>query len=164
MLRRCVLHARLPFYRWASNHRMTVRQSILPLLPKVTLAVALLSALVACGDGKYQAPAIVVTFDLENYPIPTSLDTGAYTAVAAIVANDTKNRGVTFSCVPDSPAGACGTFSPASAGSDIPVCYLAPDQIPSENPVTITATSVTDPTKSASANITIVSGPSNPCP
>ncbi|MGA7080064.1 MAG: hypothetical protein WBQ43_15345 [Terriglobales bacterium] len=143
---------------------MTFRQSILLLLSKVTVAVAMLSALVACGDSKYQTPAIVVAFDLKNYPLPTSLDTGAYTAVAAIVTNDTKSRGVTFSCVPDTPTGACGTFSPTGAGSDVPVCYLAPDQIPSENPVTITATSVTDPTKYISATITIVSGPSNPCP
>ncbi|MGA7560148.1 MAG: hypothetical protein WCF61_06725 [Terriglobales bacterium] len=143
---------------------MTFRQSILPLLSKVTVAVALLSALLACGDSKYQAPAIVVTFDLKNYPLPASLDTGAYTAVAAIVTNDPKNGGVAFSCIPDTPTGACGTFSPAKAGSDVPVCYLAPDQVPSENPVTITATSVTDPTKYISATITIVSGPSNPCP
>jgi len=143
---------------------MIFHQSTFSLLSKVTVAVALLSALIGCDDSKYQAPAIVVTFDLTNYPIPSSLDTGAYTAVAAIVANDTKNRGVTFSCVPDTPAGACGTFSPTGAGSDVPVCYLAPDQIPSEHSVTITATSATDPTKYASATITIVSGPSNPCP
>jgi hypothetical protein len=143
---------------------MILRQSILLLLSKVTVAVALLCALVGCGDPKYQAPPIVVTFDLTNYPIPASLDTSAYTAIAAIVANDTKNRGVTFSCVPDTPMGACGTFSAPTAGSDVPVCYLAPDQIPSENPVTITATSVTDPTKFKSATITIVSGPANPCP
>ncbi|MGA7645372.1 MAG: hypothetical protein WBW01_02585, partial [Terriglobales bacterium] len=123
---------------------MTFRQSILPLLSKVTVAVALLSALLACGDSKYQAPAIVVTFDLKNYPLPASLDTGAYTAVAAIVTNDPKNGGVAFSCIPDTPTGACGTFSPAKAGSDVPVSYLAPDRVPSENPVTITATSVTD--------------------
>ncbi len=141
---------------------MTFRRSILPLLSKV--AVALLCALLGCGDSKYQAPAIVVTFDLKNFPLPTSLDTGAYTAVAAIVTNDPKDGGVNFSCMPDTPAGACGTFVPPKTGSDVPVCYLAPDQIPSQNPVTITATSVTDPTKYVSAAITIVSGPSNPCP
>jgi hypothetical protein len=107
-------------------------------------------------------PAIVVTFDLTNYPIPAQLDTGAYVAVAAIVTNDTQNAGVKFSCT---PAGTCGTFSPSSpTGSDVPVCYLAPDSVPAQNPVTLTATSVTDATKSASAMITIVSGAANPCP
>ncbi|MGD0825410.1 MAG: hypothetical protein ABR908_12550 [Terriglobales bacterium] len=143
---------------------MISHQSIFWRLFKATVAVVLLAALMSCGDSKYQAPAIVVTFDLKNYPLPTSLDTGAYTAVAAIVTNDPKNRGVTFSCTPSTPMGACGTFTPSNAGSDVPVCYLAPDQIPSENPVTITAASATDPNQYVSATITIVSGASNPCP
>ncbi len=128
------------------------------------MAVAMLAALVACGDPKAQIPAIVVTFDLQNYPIPADLNTGAYASIAAIVTNDPKNAGVTFSCSPNNPAGACGTFFPAGGGSDVPACYLAPDAVPSQNPVTVTATSVTDSTKSVSAMITIVNGPGNPCP
>jgi predicted small lipoprotein YifL len=127
------------------------------------LAAAMLAALMACGDPKYQPPAIVVTFD-PNFPPPASLNTGAYAGIAAVVTNDTKNAGVNFSCIPDTPAGACGTFSNPGAGSAVPVCYLAPEQVPTENPVTVTATSVTDPTKFISAPITVVNGAANPCP
>src|ERR1035441_7197487 len=143
---------------------MIFYRSNLLLATVVTIMIAaMMSLLVACGDPKYQPPAIVVTFDLKNYPIPAQLDTGAYTAIAAIVANDTKNGGVTFSCTPNTPAGACGAFFPTpGSSSDVPLCYLAPDQVPAQSPVTVTATSVTDPTKYISATITIVNGPANP--
>jgi hypothetical protein len=137
---------------------MTVRQSILPLLSKVTLAVALLSALVACGDPKYQTPPIVVTFD-PNFPPPVSINAGAYwdPGLAADVANDPKNGGVKFSCA---PAGDCGSFNPTGAGSAIPTCYQAPETAPAGDTVTVTATSVTDPTKFVTSDpITITTGP-----
>jgi hypothetical protein len=135
----------------------------LTIVIKAALVTAILvTSFTGCGDPKAAPPAIVVTFDLTNYPIPAQLNTGAYVAVAAIVTNDTQNAGVKFSCT---PAGTCGGFSPSSAsGSDVPVCYLAPDQVPAQNPVTVTATSVTDSTKSVSTMITIVSGAGNPCP
>jgi hypothetical protein len=66
------------------------------------LAAAMLAALMACGDPKYQPPAIVVTFD-PNFPPPASLNTGAYAGIAAVVTNDTKNAGVNLSCIPDTP-------------------------------------------------------------
>jgi len=118
----------------------------------------MVAALVACGDPKYQPPAIVVTFD-PNFPPPTSINAGAYwdQGLAADVANDTKNAGVMFSCA---PAGNCGTFNPPSAASTDPTCYQAPGTAPTGGTVTVTATSVTDPTKSiTSAPITITSGP-----
>jgi hypothetical protein len=123
-------------------------------------ATLLLLALAACGDPRYKAPAIVVQFDPAFAP-PSSLDTGAYAGIAADVSNDSKNAGVTFSCT---PAGSCGSFTPAAIASAVPSCYLAPDSVPSGNEVTVTATSVTDPSKSISSSITIVSGAANPCP
>jgi len=122
----------------------------------------MLAVLVACGDPAYKPPPIVVTFD-PDFPPPTSIATGAYAGIAATVTNDNNGGSVTFSCVPNTPAGACGTFTPAQSTSNIPVCYLAPGEIPSENPVTVTATSVTDPTKSVSAKVTIESGASQSC-
>jgi len=116
----------------------------------VTVAVAL----IACGDPKYQPPAIVVTFS----PIspPASLNTGTTTGIAAVVANDAKNAGVNFTCV---PAGDCGSFNPAQIASNVPTCYQAPGTVPSGDTVTLTATSVSDPTKSiSSAPITISMG------
>jgi hypothetical protein len=140
---------------------MTFRQST---LPWIVLAMLVTAMLVACGDPKYQPPAIMLAFSQGFIP-PASLNTGAYAGIAATVTNDPKNGGVGFSCTPNTPFGACGTFSPTSAGSGIPVCYLAPDSVPNGNTVTVTATSASDPTKSISGTITIVNtGVPNPCP
>jgi hypothetical protein len=112
-------------------------------------------ALIACGDPKYQPPAIVVTFSPYS-PLPTSLNTGTTTGIAAVVTNDPKNAGVNFTCV---PAGDCGSFNPALIASNVPTCYQAPGTVPSGDTVTLTATSVSDPTKSiSSAPITISMG------
>ena len=122
---------------------------------------ALIALLFACGgDPKSQAVPITVAFD-PNFPPPASLNTGAYAGIAAVVTNDNQNAGVNFSCV---PTGSCGTFTPSGTGSAVPVCYLAPAQVPTGGTATVTATSVTDPTKFKSATITIVAGLPNPCP
>jgi hypothetical protein len=122
-------------------------------------SVTILAALISCGgDPKFQPPAIVVTFD-PFFPPPTSINAGAYwdQGLAADVANDAKNAGVIFSCA---PAGDCGSFSPTGGGSTDPTCYQAPDTAPADGTVTVTATSLTDPTKSVtSAPITITMGP-----
>jgi hypothetical protein len=127
------------------------------------LTIAALVGLLSCGVSHGPGPAIMVQFD-QNYSPPSSLDTGEYAGIAAVVTNDNLNKGITFNCTPNTPKGACGTFSSASAGSGVPVCYLAPAQVPAQNPVTVTAASVTDPTKFASATINIMSGPGVPCP
>jgi hypothetical protein len=49
----------------------------------------------------------------------------------------------------------CGSFNPAVTFSEGGTTYTAPASIPPGNTVTVTATSVTDPTKSASATIVI---------
>jgi len=99
-----------------------------------------------------------------DFSPPASLNTSAYAGIAADVANNTKNVGVTFSCIHDTSAGTCGSFTQPGAGSAVPVCYLAPDSVPNGNTVTVTATSVSDTTKSVSAIITILSGPGQACP
>ena len=48
---------------------------------------------------------------------------------------------------------ACGPFNPTGTGSEVATNYTAPSTITSGNTVTITATSVTDPTKSISASV-----------
>ena len=123
------------------------------LVTSMTAAVAV--ALIACGDPKYQPPAIVVTFSPYSPP-PAALNTGTTTGIAAVVANDPKNAGVNFTCV---PAGDCGSFNPAQIASNVPTCYQAPGTVPSGGTVTLTATSLSDPTKSiSSAPITISMG------
>jgi len=123
------------------------------IVTSVTVTVAV--ALIACGDPKYQPPAIVVTFS-PYFPPPTALNTGTTTGIAAVVANDPKNPGVNFTCV---PAGDCGSFNPAQIASNVPTCYQAPGTVPSGGTVTLIATSVSDPTKSISSGpVTIAAG------
>lgn len=118
----------------------------------------LLATLLACGTSKSQPPLIMVQF--QPTP-PTSINTGASTAIAAVVSNDTQGQGVTFSCI---PVNACGTFTPSQVGSNVPTCYLAPPQVPQGNTVTVTATSISDSSKFASATITILNGAPMACP
>jgi hypothetical protein len=123
------------------------------------LSSVLASLLFACGDPKYQPPAIVVSFSPTP---PTSINTDSTVGITAVVANDNNNAGVNFSCA---PVGACGLFNPAQIASNVPTCYQAPAQVPTGNTVTLTATSVTDSTKSiTSAPITVLNGsPVQPC-
>ncbi len=107
--------------------------------------------LAACGDPHYQPPAIVVTFSMD-FPVPTALGVSTTAGIAAVVNNDPKNAGVSWTCL---PAGQCGEFSPNPVASNVPTTYQAPPAIPQGNTVTVTATSVTDATKSVSAMITI---------
>jgi hypothetical protein len=72
--------------------------------------------------------------------------------IAADVANDSKNAGVRFSCA---PADACGTFGQNPIASAVPTTYQAPSAVPPGGSVTVTATSVTDPTKFVSATVAV---------
>ena len=87
---------------------------------------------------------------------PTSLGAGNTTSLTAVVSNDSKNGGVTWTVTCGSSS--CGTFSPTATASGAATTYTAPTAIPTSNTVTVTATSVTDTTKSASATISIVLG------
>src|SRR5271167_1658273 len=75
----------------------------------MVLIIFLVACLVACGDPKYQPPAIVVTFSSE-FPPPSALGLSATAPIAAIVTNGPPNDGLAqFSCL---PAGQCGSFTP----------------------------------------------------
>jgi hypothetical protein len=115
---------------------MIFRRSTLRLIAKAMLVAGMIAVLVACGDSKYQAPAIVVTFSTE-FPPPTALAASATAGIAAVVTNDTKNAGVNFTCL---PAAECGTFNPNPIASNVPTTYQAPPTVPAGGAVTITAT------------------------
>jgi hypothetical protein len=74
--------------------------------------------------------------------------------LAAIVSSDPSNAGVDWTVMCPSP-GACGSFSPTHTGSGAITTFTAPAAVPTGGSVTITATSTTDPTKSASAIVTV---------
>ena len=132
----------------------------IPAGAKVTVTATLL------GDSTKTATAsititppqpIAVTF--AGVP-PASLQVGAAAAIAADITNDTSaNPQVSWSVTCGS--GACGSFSPTRTFSEAPTSFTAPTTIPSGNVVTVTATSVTDSTKSASTNITITAAAPN---
>ena len=148
----------------ASNRPIAVglRQPTLRLIANAVLPVTLVAAMVGCGDPMSQPVAIVVTFD-PNFSPPMSMNTGAIAGIAADIANDNQNAGVKFSCAPDQAPGECGSFTPPGGGNTDPACYQAPENVPTGGTVTVTATSVTDPTKSVSATINIVNGLGSSC-
>ena len=130
---------------------MTFRQATLPVIAKTIVAVGAIAMLVACGDHKYQPPAIMITFST-SFPPPSALSTSTTAGIAAVVTNDPANGGVNFSCL---PMGQCGSFNPNPIASNVPTTYQAPPVVPPGNTVTVTATSVTDSSKFVSATITI---------
>ncbi len=86
--------------------------------------------------------------------VPASLQVNSSISLSANIQNDTSaNPQVewTVSC----GSANCGSFSAAETGSENPTSYTAPPAIPSGNTVAITATSVTDPSKSVSGSVVI---------
>ena len=76
----------------------------------------------------------------------------------ATVQNDTQNQGVTWTLSGAGCSGStCGTLSSTSSASGTPVTYTAPASIPTTSTVTLTAKSISDTTKIASATITVTS-------
>jgi hypothetical protein len=127
----------------------------------LSILAAALAALCACGNGIDKLPGTstgALTVQLTQPP-PTPTIAGQPVGLVANALNDTKNGGVTWSCT---PAGACGTFNPTTTGYDVDTQYTPP-VAPANGPVTpnlaysvtITATSVTDSTKSASTTLNI---------
>jgi hypothetical protein len=85
-----------------------------------------------------------------DVPPPPTIQLSQTVNVSASVSHD--SAGVSWSC---SPAGACGTFNPASTGNGVATSYTVPASAASGTALIITATSVTDSGKSASAGTLI---------
>jgi hypothetical protein len=85
---------------------------------------------------------------------PVSLAVGATASLSAVVTNDITTQGVTWSAT--CGAGSCGTFSTTKTLSGVSTTYTAPSTVPAGGSVTITATSLADPTKSALVSIAIL--------
>jgi hypothetical protein len=83
---------------------------------------------------------------------PSSLAASSGGNVSATVTHDPEAEGVTWSCA---PAGLCGTFTLTQTASGATTVYTAPPVPPAGGSVTITATSVTIPTRTATATIMI---------
>lgn len=87
--------------------------------------------------------------------VPASLAQSTSTKLSALVQNDVAlNPQAKWNVTcPDTD---CGSFDAGTTYSEQPTTYTAPARIPSGGTVTLTVTSVTDPTKSASATVAIL--------
>jgi hypothetical protein len=78
----------------------------------------------------------------------------------ATVHNDRHNRGVRWTLSgAGCSASSCGTLSASTSASGTPINYTAPPSVPSPATVTLTAISVSNSAKSASANILLTGTP-----
>ena len=99
-------------------------------------------------------PVIAIT--LTTSP-PGALVIATTASIVATTVNDPATTPVNWSCT---PMGSCGSFNPVATASGAATLYTAPSTPPTGGSVTITATSATDPTKTASATLHI-SGPAS---
>jgi hypothetical protein len=93
--------------------------------------------------------------------VPASLPTNVSIPLSALISSDPSAiPQVQWSVTCGSSA--CGSFSSTATANEIPTTYTAPSAVPAGGAVTVIATSVTDPTKSVSATITIMARVPNP--
>ena len=121
------------------------------------IASTLLCALLAsCGGGGSSGPPPGPTAVLFVLAPPASMAVNASVTLQAAATYATGTTGsTTVSWAVKCASAACGTFgASANAGG---ITYTAPAAIPSGGAVTIIASSVADPSKTASATVTIVS-------
>jgi hypothetical protein len=97
-----------------------------------------------------------------NEAPPLSMLTGATATVVVVVTNDSTNAGddLTLTCG-STTTGACGTIVPAHTAGIVGsfAVYTAPDVVPGNGTVTLTAASTADPTQTVSTIITIEQAP-----
>ena len=84
---------------------------------------------------------------------PSTLATGATTQLRAVINNDATAAGVTWAAI--CAAADCGSFAPAKTTSGVATTYTAPAAVPQGSSVQVVATSVADPTKSATSTVAI---------
>jgi hypothetical protein len=116
-------------------------------------ALCLLFAVSGCNTSSTPPTPIQVGLSLTAASVQAGIGTQAFTAT---VQNDSQNKGVTWSLSGTGCSGAtCGSLSSNSSLSGVPITYTAPFNQPSPSGVTLTATSVSDTTKSMPATITV---------
>jgi hypothetical protein len=116
------------------------------------VGLSAVSVLAACGGGTPAFTTISIGFAAAP---PTSLALNSTANMSAVVQNDNAARGVTWSV--KCAATQCGSVAPTSTASGATTTYTPPAQLPSPATVTVTATSVTDPSKTVSGTINLTS-------
>jgi len=124
-----------------------------------TLSTALLVAaaiLTASCSGKPRVVKVLSVNWTQGEVPPATIVISTTATMAATVTNDPANAGVTWSCTPGNSLATCGSFNQTATGSGVTTTYTAP---PNPGSVVITATSVTDPDKFISVNVTVTGVP-----
>jgi len=119
------------------------------------VGISAVSILTACGGGTPAFTTLSIAFGAAP---PTTLALNTTANISAVVQNDNAGRGVTWSV--KCAATQCGSVAPTSTASGATTTYTPPAQLPSPATVTVTATSVTDPSKAVSGTINLTSAPS----
>lgn len=145
----------IPTYVTSSTGYITfyVAPAALPKNSTVTLYAASTSNPTKFSKVTLSIGGLPISVALAPMP-PASLSAGASTQFRAVVNEDAANAGVnwTVSC----GSSDCGSFNPTKTLSGVATTYTAPAAAPTGGTVQVTATSVTDPTKAASATISIM--------
>jgi hypothetical protein len=122
-----------------------------------TPAVVTLTAKSVADSSKSASVQVTITaITVALNKSAASVQTTQTTTFTATVANDSQNKGVTWTLSGAGCAGAaCGTLSATSSASGTAITYTAPASVPAPAVVTLTATSVADTSKTAAAQVTI---------
>lgn len=113
----------------------------------VFLAIAASIGLSSCGFSSGAEGNAAINVAIAS--APSAMYVNDQTTISAITSD---TAGVTWTCA---PASSCGAFATSRTMNAAVNTYTAPGLIPSGNLVTLTATSVTDSTKSASTRVMI---------
>lgn len=117
----------------------------------ILTTVVLVFVVAGCGGGSSGGGQQPISVSFLAAP-PSTMTLGATASVSATVLNDSAAKGVTWSCA---PSGTCGSFSATTTASGAATTYMAPSAAPAGGSVTITATSVSDGSKSAAGAISL---------
>jgi hypothetical protein len=148
--------ASAPVPSYASSGAGIVTLYTAPAVPPKQGVVTLYAA--ATGDhSRYST----VTLPVVGAPIsiqfgsvpPASVPVNGAASFKAVLTNDYVSGGANWSAI--CGAKLCGSFSPAKTASGVSTIYTAPSAVPPGGTVIVSATSVTDPTKSIGTTISI---------
>jgi predicted dienelactone hydrolase len=112
------------------------------------------------GSVSITVPAITVSLKPASAIIPVGATAQLNaTPFTPTVTNDSSNQGVTWTLLQTTACSpSCGTLTPSTTASGTPSVYAAPATVPATPTVTVSATSVADPTKSASVSLMLTNG------
>jgi hypothetical protein len=132
---------------------------------RLVFALAMVAGFVnGCGAGSSGTSSTATPISVTVAPTTASVQAALSQTFTATVANDSANKGVTWTFSGAGCGGAaCGSLAIAPAlgvAGVSTVTYTAPAAVPNPATVTLTATSVTDGTKAAAATITVTAASS----